>query len=576
MPSSSLIHSIIIFTTCFIVHWVGSRNNGLTFDDKHTLLQNPIVKSSNIPSFKALMTSDYWGSKLDQHSHQSFRPVTTISFWIDAGGNPSSLSSAKRLHTTNIIIHSINSVLIGKIASKHGATKNYSILASLYFAVHPVLTESIANISGRAELLGCLFGLSYYLLLTSTSLNLKTYTLFIVGIILSLLSTFSKESGFASTVIVIIYFWTKWKTYQSDDAKIKFFVATTIAGIVGSARVQFLKTSILGTTTSSTAPLFNSIDNPLTNQSLSFKSLVLSTGHTNVINLRLLFNPLPSSLCPDYSGKGCPIIDEIQDVKNLSTLLAIVFIIVILFFIFYWGQNIGKGSNVNFNHYIASVVALCWWCIPMSIASNIFVHVGFCIAERTLYSPLVGVVLLIFTKVLPCAAGRWRYVSSSRNIQWIFGIFGIILFVAMTTRTIKREKNWSSNFQLWSSAEKECKQVTSRILNNLGKAYQRMGHTEPAKKYLNRAIDLNPFSNLPHFNLGMMDQKEKNCPSALEHYRRSIILNPYHSASYNNAAVCALQLGERVKALNYFKKASELNSDGGTRRKLKVTKMGKK
>lgn len=103
-----------------------------------------------------------------------------------------------------------------------------------------------------------------------------------------------------------------------------------------------------------------------------------------------------------------------------------------------------------------------------------------------------------------------------------------------------------------------------------------MGHTEPAKKYLNRAIDLNPFSNLPHFNLGMMDQKEKNCPSALEHYRRSIILNPYHSASYNNAAVCALQLGERVKALNYFKKASELNSDGGTRRKLKVTKMGKK
>lgn len=583
--SQQLGTSFLIFITTTLVHYIGCRHNGLTLDDKHTLLSNPLIQSPTFPSYQNLLTSDYWGQVLDERSHQSFRPITTVSFWIDAGGAPASDLSIYRLHRTNILLHAICAVLIEQVALKHGASINNAVLASLFFAVHPVVTEAVANISGRAELLGCCFGLLYYLLFTSWDMNKQVrYSL---GVILSLLATFSKESGYASTIIVSVYCWLKWKRNNSNNNNTHRWtrltdeapVATAIVAIVGAVRLQFLKANVFG----GSQPLFTAIDNPLTNASLSSPSLLMSTAYINVKSLSLLLNPLGSTLCPDYSGPACPIITEVQDYRNFTT---VVVLGVLFVFCYICVERFRRKNSPNT---VTGIVLVLWWLVPMSIASNVFFHVGFCIAERTLYTPLIGIVLLVFLIVLPQCQRLLIYVEScqidifihptrinltmfKRTVRWLFngmGVALVVLFIAMTKRTVEREHVWSSNFHLWSHAEQECV-GTSRVMNNLGKAYQRMGKNELSKIHLKQAIALDPSSNLPHFNLGMIAQKENDCATALTHYTKSIQLHPLHVASYNNMGACALQMGHRTKAVDYLQKACELDpTNEGAKRNLK-------
>ena len=573
-------NSFLIFITTTLVHYIGCRHNGLTLDDKHTLLANPLIQSPSFPSYQKLLTSDYWGQPLDERSHQSYRPITTVSFWIDAGGAPASVLSIYRLHRTNTLLHAFCAVLIEQVALKHGASINNAVLASLFFAVHPVVTEAVANISGRAELLGCCFGLLYYLWFTAWDINKQVR--YSVGVILSLLATFSKESGYASTIIVSVYCWLKWKRNNNTHRRMRLTdeapVATAIVAIVGAVRLQFLKANVFGS-----QPLFTAIDNPLTNTSLSSTSLLMSTGYINVKSLSLLLNPLGSTLCPDYSGPACPIITQVRDYRNFITVVVLVVLFVFCYIIF------ERFRSKNSPNTVTCIVLVLWWLVPMSIASNVFIHVGFCIAERTLYTPLIGIVLLVFLIVMPQCQWLLIYVEScqidifihptridlsmfKRIVRWLFNGTGValfVLFIAMTKRTVEREHVWSSNFHLWSNAEQECV-GTSRIMNNLGKAYQRMGKNELSKMYLTKAIALDPSSNLPHFNLGMIAHKEKDCATALTHYTKSIQLHPLHVASYNNMGACALQMGQRTKAVEYLNQARLLDpTNEGAKRNLK-------
>jgi len=128
--------------------------NGFTFDDFLFVLHNPGVTHLSV-------------SQLVQPTKASnlFRPVTFGSFALNFA-----LEGAHPLgyHVVNLLLHAAVTLLLYLVLLKllEGVQQGAGVAwaAALLFAVHPIHTEAVASIVGRAELLAAGFLLAAWLL----------------------------------------------------------------------------------------------------------------------------------------------------------------------------------------------------------------------------------------------------------------------------------------------------------------------------------------------------------------------------------------------------------------------------
>ncbi|KAL1458924.1 hypothetical protein WDU94_010947 [Cyamophila willieti] len=67
-------------------------------------------------------------------------------------------------HASNVVLHAIASVLFTRLVLVVvGLEPRYAMLAGLIFATHPIHTEAVAGIVGRADILACIFFLLSFL-----------------------------------------------------------------------------------------------------------------------------------------------------------------------------------------------------------------------------------------------------------------------------------------------------------------------------------------------------------------------------------------------------------------------------
>ena len=89
-----------------------------------------------------------------------YRPILILTFMIDAitgGGSPVSF------HISNIVFHTIASLLVFEIFKKFELSNLVSILAALIFILHPVNISAISWIPGRNDTLLTIFILTSFL-----------------------------------------------------------------------------------------------------------------------------------------------------------------------------------------------------------------------------------------------------------------------------------------------------------------------------------------------------------------------------------------------------------------------------
>ena len=108
-----------------------------------------------------ILYDDFWGTPLTHSgSHKSYRPVCVLTFRINyalGGLNPIGY------HLGNVILHSLVTGLFAYTASllvRHPVPR---AVAALVFAAHPIHTEAVAGVVGRADILACLFFLLAFL-----------------------------------------------------------------------------------------------------------------------------------------------------------------------------------------------------------------------------------------------------------------------------------------------------------------------------------------------------------------------------------------------------------------------------
>ncbi|XP_030878050.1 protein O-mannosyl-transferase TMTC4-like [Leptonychotes weddellii] len=156
-----------------LVCFARSYDGDFVFDDSEAIINNKDLRAET--PLGDLWHHDFWGSRLSSNtSHKSYRPLTVLTFRINyylcGGFHPMSF------HVINILLHGgisvlmvdVFSVLLGGLQyTSRGRRLNLaprsSLLAALLFATHPVHTECVAGVVGRADLLGALFFLLSFL-----------------------------------------------------------------------------------------------------------------------------------------------------------------------------------------------------------------------------------------------------------------------------------------------------------------------------------------------------------------------------------------------------------------------------
>eukprot|EP00392_Amoebophrya_sp_AT5.2_P006964 g6976.t1 len=136
---------------CWSHAWYYNLERGGLFMDDVMIKRNLNVVDPQF-DWDRLLRTDYWGLEMfdpQVWTHKSFRPVTVWSFRFDYQNFG---FDSYAFHRHNIILHALAGVLLGYIAHRIlKMTPAWAALLSFLFLTHPVHTESLLYIVGRAD-----------------------------------------------------------------------------------------------------------------------------------------------------------------------------------------------------------------------------------------------------------------------------------------------------------------------------------------------------------------------------------------------------------------------------------------
>ncbi|XP_062518575.1 protein O-mannosyl-transferase TMTC4-like [Corticium candelabrum] len=604
--------SLIIAAAAFLCYYP-SLAGDFVFDDSEAVVGNEDV--SGDVHWTQLFLHDFWGKRLtSKHSHKSYRPLTVLTFrwnfWMSGGLHPWGF------HLTNILLHPVVSVLVMKICSlMMGRIKECrseeevfpaawkSFVVGLLFAVHPVHTESIAGVVGRADLMSALcFFLSFWAFHQScygkkveydiesrpTSFSLNWI---IVCVMLCGLSMLFKEQGITAVGICFVYDVlvvckiNVWKVLngllfvnhrddkdrQSDSKWIRSLVYRQCVMILSAVILLGIRFRIMGTG----PPKFQPVDNPASFSNSTF-TRVATYNYIYAINGWLLLNPL--WLCFDWSMGCIPLVENVSDVRLLPTLLFWVAMLAVI-----WTALV--NDNTEFRQTIG--IGLAFLVVPFLPASNLFFKVGFVVAERVLYIPVVGFCILI-----TAGLSRLSGLQKLRNA----GIFIFIsLVLVFSLRSVQRSAEWRNETDLFTRgvfvcplnakvhynigkvmSEKGGKDDVAlaayreavrlhpeydQAWNNLGNLLKDKGETEEAEHCLQNALDANPEFAAAWMNLGIVKASLHKSEEAERCYRTAIIHRRKYPDAYYNLGNLYIELKRFDDAMAAFRNATALKAD---------------
>eukprot|EP00899_Mesostigma_viride_P019802 jgi/Mesvir1/27823/Mv07501-RA.1 len=227
-------YHLVVATFASLVY-LNSLPNEFAFDDLFAITRNKDVTDPSVP-LKDLLHHDFWGQEVSKRdSHKSYRPVTVLSFRLN--DRLASRQAAKDgqgvhphpwgFHVVNILLHALASALFYQLARKilvpshaatrqggpHGAawsrwSRHVALAAGLLFAVHPVHTEAVTGIVGRAEMLSSCFFISsllMYIKSVDQDDGRMEWVFLLASVVSAFLGSLAKETAITVLGALIVY-----------------------------------------------------------------------------------------------------------------------------------------------------------------------------------------------------------------------------------------------------------------------------------------------------------------------------------------------------------------------------------
>ncbi|KAL2719563.1 protein O-mannosyl-transferase Tmtc3-like isoform X1 [Vespula squamosa] len=510
VPAQGALTAIIAFIAFAV--YLNSLNCGFVFDDISAIKDNRDLRPHT--PLKNVFYNDFWGTPMHkEQSHKSYRPLCVLTFrWnylihqLDPMG----------YHLINVILHVAVCLLYFRICLMF-LSDLASLVSSLLFAVHPIHTEAVTGVVGRAETLSSLFYLAALITYNKCCISKKStgWKSLILSMFFVFTAMLCKEQGITATAVCVIYeIFVVQKVKASDiclaiksvfDGKkisptwssegTKRLTAVTVVTFI----LLILRLHIMG----SRLPVFTRFDNPASVATTPTKQLTYN--YLAAVNLRLLF--LPSDLCCDWTMGTIPLVESFTDIRNLATIAA-------------HGTILGLLATAtltrNRQTSVILIMGLAMMILPFLPASNLFFPVGFVIAERVLYAPSMGFCMLV---------GYGWSILSIRKFKKLTLFVLITLLTAHSTKTFVRNYDWLDEYSIFMSGLK-VNDRNAKLFNNVGHALESQSQYKEALNFFNMAVQVQGDDIGAHINVGRTYNHLKMFKEAEDAYLKAKALLP--------------------------------------------------
>ena len=399
-----------------------SFSAGLVFDNAAILGKDPRITAVTAHNLQLIWTAEYWYPKT---GNGLFRPLTTLSYLFNyaiLGNGP----EAAGYHWVNYLLHAVAVTLLYLLGLTIFRRMAPALALAAVWAVHPVLTESITNVVGRADILagcGVLGALLCHIRAVAAGAQgaPRRKWAWLGGVALATgIGIFSKESA-ATVVGLALLYDLAFQGKFPWRSRLAGYGAMALAGL-----------AYLAVRPAMPAPHFPFTDNPITGAGFVAAKLTA----VKVIGKYLWLLAWPARLSCDYSYRAIPLVTgDLGSWENWKAVGALAVCLGALGLAVYgWRRDRPLFFFVTL------------FFVALAPTSNLVVTFGTIMAERLLYLPAIGFAGCLVLAV-EGAAGRF---AKARPMAAPAVLAAICL--ALGARTWARNLDWRSERALWLSA----------------------------------------------------------------------------------------------------------------------------
>ena len=441
-----------------VLTFANSLENDFAYDDIQIISENPTIHS--LDDLPGTFFEPYWPNEYGRELGL-WRPLTTLSYgvqWALWMGAPVGF------HLVNVLLNAAAAALVVVLLG-HLMPVGAAFIGGLFFAVHPVHTEAVANVVGMAELLSTvLYLLACILIIRRPGRMSRGRILAVCG--LFGLACLSKESAITLPAVVLLLDGCRRRLAIGDlipylRKRLPLYAGLAlVAGVVLAGRM-----TVLGSVANPFAPMGAEI---LTEEDVPRIWTVLSTW-PEIFRL-LLF---PVELSSDYTPEVISVAHGWNPQNLFGALLGLTVVVA--------GWIAWRSDRVSTRTLSPRVLGfgVVWFVITISPTSNILFLTGVLLAERTLYLPSVGV-----------AAGIGWLLASFHRVRPRAAVGLVtVAVVLLAYRSVERNPTWKDNVTVFATMLAEHPE-SGRAQWVAGDIHMRRGEGEAALAAYRRAIGM--------------------------------------------------------------------------------------
>lgn len=542
---------IIIASITLLVYLPALNNGFVNYDDNVLIYNNPSIRSIDIDLLTMIFSPE---------TNATGMPLNLFSYAVDYaiwGLNPFGF------HLTNIIIHTINTILVfiltlrlvesgmlknpssppfakgGSLTTpplKKGDTggfiPNFQLLAAgitaLLFGIHPLNAEPINWLIGRSDLLSAFFFLltviSYFKYIVNGRKASYGASLFFFAA-----AMLSKPTAASLPAVLLImdFYIFKRLTLKEGIRKLK---------VILMEKIPFFLLSFFFVALTAWFRQSLEIVVPLKDFPLILRILI--TVRSFIFYLyKMLF---PFSLSPYYPYP--------MEIDLFSVDYAGAFILLLLITVFCIKTHKKNGLYLTVWLYYLSVLS------PMALPLLGLYKIGlYAEADRYAYIALIGPFFL-----LGLGAAKAMENSLYRRLKTAYITIICIICIFLVVKTVRQTAIWHDAITLWDH-EIKLFPKTALPYNFRGFAYYSEGKYKMATSDYSKAIELNPEYAEAYNNRASSYLSSGNFQAAISDYDTLIKLNPEFAPGYYNRGAANYGMGSYKEAIMDYARAIELN-----------------
>ncbi len=502
-----------------LIAYSNSFQSGLVLDNTSIIGQDPRIRQATTQNVLSILEGGY---RYNNPNVGLYRPLTTFSYMVNYaifghGSRPAGY------HWVNLALHCVNVALVYALGIAVFVETAPAFALAAIWALHPVLTESVTNIVGRADLLaafGVLAGLLWYVKAAPPA---RRRLAWLAGLVVTqAIGIFSKESAVVLPGLMLLYDLTwidriTWRARSSAFAVLALPL-TAFFYLRGQAHAHML------------IPF---ADNPLANAGFWTARLTAIKVIGDFLGLFLW----PARLSADYSFNAVPLFGgqawNWEDAKALIAVAVCLAAAALIAILAVRARPIEKPI----------LFFLAFFFIALAPTSNLILIIGSIMAERFLYLPTVGLAGLVAAAIY--GLGQ-RSPVRPRGLRLAWTAVVLACF-ALAARTYARNLDWKDDLRLWSSAV-DAVPGSAKAHYNLAKALEAIpGRMPQAIVEYRQSLHIDPDHADVHNNLAnALSAIPGRMPEAIVEYQAAMRLQPGRAEPHNNLANALLNMPGRL------------------------------